>query len=60
MTPEPEQLLSRRQIRIEAFRRAVLDQPGGTEVERADVEAAMLQTDRERSSARKPDSRKSS
>jgi hypothetical protein len=53
MTPEPEQLLSRRQIRIEAFRRAVFDQPGVTEVERADVEAMMLQSERE---LRKPDS----
>jgi hypothetical protein len=53
MSPEPEQLLSRRQIRIEAFRRAVFDQPGETEVERADVEAMMLQSDRE---LRKPDS----
>jgi hypothetical protein len=41
MAQQPEQMLSRRQIRVEAFQRAVFGGEG-SEVARADVEAAML------------------
>jgi hypothetical protein len=42
MAQGPEQLLSRQEIRLEAFRRAVFGGRGEAAVEATDVEASML------------------
>ncbi len=44
---DPAQMLSERELRLDVFRRAVLGS-WGSEVERADVEAALYRRKRER------------
>jgi hypothetical protein len=56
MGEKPEQMLSRRQLRLERFRRLVFGRGRGADVRQADVEAAMLRGgDRPPADAPKPE-----